>query len=98
MPTLVGIACNVAWRGGREVRQRPAKPRTPVRIRSAPFSLETAIFTPGDFLHESRSRTTSHVQVPADEDTVLDFLAGWSSVGRHRVRSTSTSGTCRAAH
>ena len=25
-----------AWRGGREVRQRPAKPRTPVRIRSAP--------------------------------------------------------------
>ena len=29
-------------RGGRVVRQRPAKPRTPVRLRSAPLSCKSA--------------------------------------------------------
>jgi hypothetical protein len=42
------------WRGGREVRQRPAKPRTPVRIRSAPL-LRQARTARGDGSHFASS-------------------------------------------
>ena len=42
-----------ARRGGREVRQRPAKPRTPVRIRSAPLA---RIIPRPDHSGENRAR------------------------------------------
>jgi hypothetical protein len=75
-----------ARRGGREVRQRPAKPRTPVRIRSAPLSSRLPAKT--DVFRLELKSLFSEIPVPARTSACHPAHQG---PGRHRSRAGTPS-------
>src|SRR3954469_14406062 len=68
-------------RRGREVRQRPAKPRTPVRIWSAPL-LRTSVRAPRRALSSGEAwRLPGAVALPRDEQAVAGSVAAGDAGG-----------------